>query len=297
LSLITVSLLKPIRYEALSYAWGSALSKVPVYIDGQLVNIRTQNLVKALHSLRRTSSSRLVWVDALSINQDDFIERGHQVSIMDEVYQTAQNVVVYLGEPTTKTATAMDMLGYFVDTRGDDSVARPWENVPIEKMEDALEDIIRRPWFERMWTVQEATLARRTHLVIGPYEVAWDADVRSLRTILFRIKSAVISPEWSLSSHRSTSDVDWSPLLNILDTQLRQAARREQATISRTPLDLAFDFRKRQCYDPRDRYYAIFSIVENDKGGRLILQPDYTLPVEELHRQFTEEVRRIGDLV
>ena len=73
---------------------------------------------------------------------------------MGEVYQMAQNAVAYLGAPTTKTAEAMEMLGYFTDTHGDDPVARPWEIVPIGKMEDALEDIMRRPWFDRMWTVQ-----------------------------------------------------------------------------------------------------------------------------------------------
>jgi len=159
LSLITVSLLEPVEYEALSYVWGggeggASSGPLPISIDGQFLNIRTQNLFNALHSLRRTSSSRLVWADATCINQADWAEKGHQVSIMGEVYQMAQNAVAYLGAPTTKTAEAMEMLGYFTDTHGDDPVARPWEIVPIGKMEDALEDIMRRPWFDRMWTVQ-----------------------------------------------------------------------------------------------------------------------------------------------
>ncbi|KAK4108107.1 hypothetical protein N656DRAFT_718819 [Canariomyces notabilis] len=212
---------------------------------------------------------------------------------MEQVYQRAHTVVVYLGEPTTKTEEAMRTLGYFVIIHAHDTDAPPWETTPLKQIQDSLRDIIDRSWFYRIWTVQEVTLVRRTTMFSGPYEVSWDSNVHSLKTILFRIKAAVISPEWSTRFGESV-DHDWSNLLSILDAQLRQAARREGVTIARTPLDLAYDFRQRVSTDPRDKYYAIFNLVENDSGARLILQPDYTMSLEELHRRFTEEIRRIS---
>jgi hypothetical protein len=76
---------------------------------------------------------------------------------------------------------------------------------------------------------------------------------------------------------------------------MRQAARREGVTLYRNHLDLAFDFRHRQCLDQRDRYFAIFGIIENDTGGKLSIAPDYTIPLEELHLRFTNEIKRIID--
>ena len=58
----------------------------------------TKNLSNALVSLRRPYESRLLWVDALCINQDDVEERSQQVSIMGRIYKEARMVLVYLGE-------------------------------------------------------------------------------------------------------------------------------------------------------------------------------------------------------
>jgi len=297
ISLLTVSLYGPTKYEALSYVWGNFAfaDTETISVDGKSLAI-ARNLFNAFHTLRYPSSSRIIWADAICINQQDNDEKRLQVSIMDRIYETAQRVVVYLGEPTAKTEDAMRTLEYFTESHADSMDAAPWETTPIEQIQDSLKDIINRSWFYRIWTVQEVTLARRTTMVSGPYEVSWDANVHSLKTILFRIKAAVMSPEWSMSPSERVSVFDWSNLLNILETQLRQAARRENATIARTPLDLAFDFRARQASDPRDKYFAIFNIVEDDNllRERVIIRPDYRMSLEDLHQRFTQEIRRIS---
>lgn len=48
-----------------------------------------------------------VWIDALCINQEDVLERSHQVSIMDKIYERAGYVLVWLGEDDGWTATAL----------------------------------------------------------------------------------------------------------------------------------------------------------------------------------------------
>lgn len=56
------------------------------------------NLEDALRSLRFKSQSRFLWVDAICINQEDFQERSHQISLISSVYKHARRVVVWLGE-------------------------------------------------------------------------------------------------------------------------------------------------------------------------------------------------------
>ncbi len=85
------------EYEALSYCWGEQADRLAIFCDGQPLKA-TRNLEAALRCLRRASQCRLLWVDAVCINQDDTPEKESQVSIMREIYRKASNVIVWLGE-------------------------------------------------------------------------------------------------------------------------------------------------------------------------------------------------------
>lgn len=97
-------------YEALSYTWGD-----PVFPEFILVNPTqrqsrrqfmqfmqfipiTQNLHNALQRLRHHDTPRKFWIDALCINQHDLKEKGYQVAHMGQIYQTADHVLVWLGD-------------------------------------------------------------------------------------------------------------------------------------------------------------------------------------------------------
>jgi hypothetical protein len=84
-------------YTALLYAWGDIKITVPVRLNGQITFV-TVNLQEALLNLRRLRSDVHFWIDALSINQNDIGERGHQVSQMREIYSEATNVISWLGQ-------------------------------------------------------------------------------------------------------------------------------------------------------------------------------------------------------
>jgi hypothetical protein len=75
-------------YEALSYTWGDPKTLRPVAIRGQkrCSLYITENLEAALRHLRYTDKIRVLWVDALSINQNDLKERSLQVMRMGEIF-------------------------------------------------------------------------------------------------------------------------------------------------------------------------------------------------------------------
>ncbi|KAF1817380.1 heterokaryon incompatibility, partial [Eremomyces bilateralis CBS 781.70] len=83
-------------YEAISYVWGAAEHSTKVIVNNERVKVR-QNLHLALQSLRYQDSARTVWVDAICINQNNNKERSHQVDLMRNIYQGADQVVVWLG--------------------------------------------------------------------------------------------------------------------------------------------------------------------------------------------------------
>jgi hypothetical protein len=284
----------PPPYEAISYVWGSQNKQKSLLINGNAVEI-SYNLFDAIRSLRSEDTFRIIWADAICIDQEDLDDKVQQINIMGDIYENAKSVVVCLGQSTERTGEAMRALRYFTDPKKKEEEP-PWSHTTISSTEKCLADIFTHPWFKRVWTVQEATLARHTRLICGEHEVSWSGDLRTIRSILFRIKAAAISPYFSLSAGDTSVDFDWVPLLNILETQARQAAKREGVTLHCNHLDLAFDFRHRKCKNPRDRYYAILGIIENDQGAKLELRPDYLITLEELHHRFMVEIQRIIEI-
>jgi hypothetical protein len=89
-------------FDALSYTWGDASSRRLISLNGNKFSV-TANLHTALRHLRYTADQRVLWIDELCINQDNIPERNQQVTKMQEIYQRAAKVVVWLG-PASKTS-------------------------------------------------------------------------------------------------------------------------------------------------------------------------------------------------
>jgi hypothetical protein len=86
-----------VSFEALSYTWGDVNSTSPIILHGNL-HLITKTLKLALRHLRYPERERILWVDALCINQSNNSEKSQQVLQMRHVYcGGAQRVVVWLG--------------------------------------------------------------------------------------------------------------------------------------------------------------------------------------------------------
>lgn len=85
-------------YEALSYAWGCAEDQVLIKVNGQPFSV-THNLNTALRYLRkgRKDNETTLWIDAISINQNDEREKTVQVALMTKIYRSADQVIAWLG--------------------------------------------------------------------------------------------------------------------------------------------------------------------------------------------------------
>lgn len=100
-------------YEALSYAWGTARNsqKIIIETDAHSCEVETtQNLHEALIQLRDPYFERILWVDALCIDQENDKEKAHQVGAMARIYGLAKRVVVWLGEEQDNSDLAFERL-------------------------------------------------------------------------------------------------------------------------------------------------------------------------------------------
>lgn len=74
------------HYEALSYVWGSKKHRKTIYIgksDRATLRI-TKNLYEALCELRYSEEDRVMWIDALCIDQANTDEKVRTILEIDE---------------------------------------------------------------------------------------------------------------------------------------------------------------------------------------------------------------------
>ncbi|KAM5347434.1 hypothetical protein ACJ41O_010439 [Fusarium nematophilum] len=92
------------KYNCLSYTWGDPFGRdttnvtYQIQCDGGYLHVG-QNLYDALLHLWRVQKDKLaaIWIDALCINQQDEVEKGDQIKMMDRIYSEAESVVIWLG--------------------------------------------------------------------------------------------------------------------------------------------------------------------------------------------------------
>ncbi|KAL5321091.1 hypothetical protein ACEPPN_011902 [Leptodophora sp. 'Broadleaf-Isolate-01'] len=107
------------RYIALSYVWGPQSPQRIITINNQPFPVGP-NLYSALQHIRLEHAPRLVWVDAICINQADIEERNWQVSKMGLIYRAAESVVAWMGEATRGAGMIFQCLETFEDLTSSD---------------------------------------------------------------------------------------------------------------------------------------------------------------------------------
>lgn len=113
-TLLPYPISSPPAYHALSYCWGDATPADTIIIDGAALRITASCATALRRMLRGRPRGRKVWVDAICINQADdaeaLVERGAQVAMMDQIYEGAEEVDVYLGEGDASTNVACEVV-------------------------------------------------------------------------------------------------------------------------------------------------------------------------------------------
>ncbi|KAK0706914.1 heterokaryon incompatibility protein-domain-containing protein [Lasiosphaeria miniovina] len=143
-----------VQYEALSWTWRSA---------------DEQYLALALKYLRRPGEERILWIDAICINQDNLGERNHQVQLMSRIYTRASQVCVWLGEDDSDSKVAISFIKEEIrELKNFDTISstpqysRKWR---------AWMSLMQREWFFRRWVVQKIALATAATVYCGPHSV------------------------------------------------------------------------------------------------------------------------------
>ena len=256
-----------LSFQALSYVWGDPNAKRPITCNSQIFEI-TVNLHDALLHLVHPYESRLVWADAICINQDDPIERSHQVQLMREIYTRASRVVVWLGKDNNEnTETAISLIGtihetcveYAQSTNADLAylcaddpellTVRPSSMRADECGWQALRQFYSRPWFTRVWCVQEIILGRDPVCMIDNRTVEWE----KVGVAASWLNNEVVGHDFELPED--------SPSI-IMDIPAFNAhCMHNQYAFDGLLLETLTKFRGFESTDPRDKAYGLLGLV------------------------------------
>ncbi|KAK4864329.1 hypothetical protein LT330_009856 [Penicillium expansum] len=163
-----VSLYDSPDFEALSYTWGSCSEERTIFVNGQCFPV-TPNLEEALLHLRQSHRARVVWIDAICIDQKNHSEKTFQIPLMGDIYSTASQVIAWLGESNPNIVLAMGLMEHFEDKESPASqilsklIKLSGVSVEFTRAGElamaraflGIADILRRPYWNRMWTFQE----------------------------------------------------------------------------------------------------------------------------------------------
>jgi hypothetical protein len=234
------------HYEAISYCWGTAAFANDLLLDGRASKLKISPTVDSmLRHLRKTTKARYLWIDAICLNQADNDEKAVQVQMMGEIYVQAKKVQIWLGESDhdiPKTFALFRSLAIAGKSIADLGLAEEVckDLIGFDFIAYVLMRFFSRPWFQRRWVLQEAALGHDITARCGHWKIAWSwlsdgIDVLKLAVDKgFRLNLESINAIDSICTIRTQT-------LKILD--------------------LLWNFHSAECYDPRDRFFALYGIA------------------------------------
>jgi hypothetical protein len=284
------------NYHALSYCWGERNGpRHLINLQGQPFQI-LQNLFSALQQLRYPDRERVLWIDALCINQEDRDERSQQVSLMQHIYEFASEVVIWLGIADCDSDLAMDTLGQISVELQSTSSQPPLEELTLlstscaltapnsvarPEVSAAVNRFFKRPYFSRVWIVQEVMVP------VGEINITCGTRIASLEAIMragiafanyHTRRMQAISFNQNLRGeihHRNL----WVGRQGYQASKTGDEASKKVATLLRN----VWRHRQRDCSDPKDRIFAFLGIsIDRGKAPR----PDYKESEERVFEEY-----------
>jgi hypothetical protein len=149
----------------------------------------TENLFNALFQLATpVVYPSLLWIDALCINQKDLDERASQVGLMGQIYSTAAEVLVWLGNDMSGLNDFLWLHENLIPKIRDGTLhhVKPYDPILLSTLgvessdhwNEIWEAYFRwytsNRWFKRAWIVQEISLAKKIVVRCGCLFLPWD---------------------------------------------------------------------------------------------------------------------------
>jgi hypothetical protein len=295
------------EFEAISYAWGDGPeSDSGIIVNDQILRI-SRNLYAALMAFGYSDRTRVLWADAICINQADKIEKTQQVAIMADIYSQAKSVLVWIAPTSIAMRTAMHHMsqlsskGKSLGLNDEVGYARYVPSFPTISVSDGqaasllreainayVDRLVSYSWFKRMWVLQEVTLASNLTVHCGHSTLDWTSFARALEILRAALMQVPIDTEMSMR----LCDISYAwelvrqrDIFRFLD----EPTNRNHHVMTQI---LWKQMNIRHCSDDRDRVYAMLAMTKSP----YTMTPDYEKTVAEAYAEFTRRYSPVKHL-
>ena len=243
------------RYDALSYTWGDLDLVETIKVNNKTLRV-TDNLHTALCHLRLHDQDRVLWIDAICIDQTNAQERSSQVMKMGDIFRHAHKVVIWLGKATVE----IDFLMRWLREVKKQSLSGATPGETEEQLRKGMHTLLQRPWFSRVWIIPEVANARSAIVCTGE---------QSISAHLFAHAAAAVG--LTVGLHCSS----------VLDLMLRTSKLDFQSDQEADLGRLILKFQECRASDERDKIYALLGMSSNHQDTAE-LSPDYSLYLHDV---------------
>lgn len=264
-----------LEYDAISYAWGAPTYSSTIVVNGRVMGVTT-NLFDALILLStRELLTRAIWIDAVCINQADSLERGQQVSLMEQIYRQADTVHICLGNGTSQSPETIDSLTDLASGTHANTL------IAARQLTNAhLRDLFICPWWTRVWVLQEAVLARNPIAHWGSTTVSFP------RLMLAANVARDAKLNGLFDAEHETKEDQPSEWLDTFDWAVYSFTTLKNKTV--TPEMVLSVSSNLETADHRDRIYGVLALLPSLPS----VKPDYTLQWYEILQRATIAIMR-----
>ncbi|KAI0101907.1 HET domain-containing protein [Nemania sp. FL0031] len=174
-------------YYTLSHCWGEVARDAIAWVNNQSVAV-SSDLSSGIRRLRKLAAKdfmldppiEYIWIDEICINQDDVQEIAAQVLLMGQLYSRSIKTLIWLG-PDPEGEESFAPVWKLVDEiyhvfRTLHPTAKVLDDIPRRMYSNIFHDtigmprwtdqrwrgfqaLLMRPWFSRLWIVQEVALS------------------------------------------------------------------------------------------------------------------------------------------
>lgn len=258
-------------------------------VNGRAIHIPA-SAAQVLRRVRKATIARWIWIDAICIDQSNVAERGHQVGMMRDIYAQGSQNIVYLGESDKYTDTAIEaadliMIEMLTKSAGnvreflyenDTPRGAPGLRMTSVHHQEALCKLYSRPWFSRLWVLQEAAVSLSNICIYGEHTV-----------LLYDLLAAAMYLHCIHESEERFPEDIWRAgmlfhsIYNGYNDELRnKSTKRELSTLLYTSRSLLVSV-------PQDRVFALLGLMDMQSERynavrSLLLDPDYTRSTEKV---------------
>ncbi|KAK4115532.1 hypothetical protein N656DRAFT_795261 [Canariomyces notabilis] len=280
----------PASYEAVSYRWGSGERTRIVEIDGKVLPIPASayDILWGRASVWRT---RLMWIDAICINQDDKDDKNQQAGLMRDIYDRVTRTFIWLDKATDAWAAACFAYIFLMDMMAENGNGRSDLDVTVaqfglKRIRDgnpkwaALKRMLENPYWSRVWIVQEIVVSHQVDIFYGGRWFDWGLFAPIVSSLKDESASGL------LQKLDQSEGMATPPFRAIHQIQSIERLRADYQAGIKWPLDqILINFSISQATLGLDHVFAFHGISTAVKDHALV--PDYKRPTLDVFKETT----------